>query len=167
MFTATAFHTHVSTTAFSSQFFHNLHTQSIEDSSPIPTLALSSCTFTVTPHLTKAKSTDCPITYVHPHLSPRNTAANCSRDMLSPSAFLWPQGSTVSKVLWQPVCLLCRRHYYIFICIILKEKGNNKPVVVLRSTLKDDSSHGNLQELLPKKILNSNKSILSGFVFSY
>lgn len=98
-------------------------TQSAEDGSPIPTQVLPSCTFTITPLLTKVKFTDWPITYLHTHCPPpprlaptlRNTAANCSRDMLSPSAFLLLQGSIVSEVLWQPVNLLCRRHYYLFI----------------------------------------------------
>lgn len=60
--------TPVSTTAFSGQFLHNLHAQSAGDGSPIPTQELPSCTFimTMTPPLIKAKSTGCPITYLHP-----------------------------------------------------------------------------------------------------
>lgn len=45
-------------------------TQSAEDGSPIPTQVLPSCTFTITPLLTKVKFTDWPITYLHTHCPP-------------------------------------------------------------------------------------------------
>lgn len=58
-------HPLTSTAAFSGQLLHTLHTQPAEDGSPIPTQEPPSCTFPMTPLLIKAKSTGCPITYLH------------------------------------------------------------------------------------------------------
>lgn len=72
-------------------------TQSAEDGSPIPTQVLPSCTFTITPLLTKVKFTDWPITYLHTHCPP-------------PPAL--PPPSEILQQIAQETCFLLLLSYY-------------------------------------------------------